>query len=308
VWNCLILFVGEYLSVWPEICRFLSQIQWTFLGGISGKNYSGRIFQKFRANQGYPIPKLVKFRPNFCNFIMGPYSAPKHFPLLFAPRQGGTSINESQREDTGKKNQDILFSENRFCSLSVWESLRLSPLVFWSEIFTRHSSLCLLSFGWCFSPRFVPQDWQKKFYPSLPGLKERFVCVWNCLVLFVGEYSCVRPEICRVLSQIQWRFLGGISGKNYSGKMFQKFCANLGYPLPKLEKFRPNFCNFILGTYCAHKHFRMLFAPRHGGTSINESQREDAGKKSQDILFSENRFCSLSVWDPLRLTPWVFSS
>jgi len=165
VWNCLIFFVGEYSSIWPEICRVLSQIKWRFLGGISGTNYYGRIFQKFCANQGYhPLPKLVKFRHNFYNFILGPYCAErnshKQFRMLFAPRQGGTSINESQKEDTGKKNQNVLFSENRFCSLSVWDLLRLTPWVFWSEIFTRHSSLCLLSFGWGLSPRFLPQHWQ----------------------------------------------------------------------------------------------------------------------------------------------------
>jgi len=127
----------------------------------------------------------------------------------------------------------------------------------------------------------------------MPGLKGRFVCVWNCLIFFVGEYSSVWPEICRVLFQIQWRFLGGISRKNYYGRTFQKFCANQGYPLPKLLKFRPNFYNFILGLYCteknSNKYFRMLFAPRQGGTSKNESQKEDTGKKSQDILFSENQ-------------------
>ena len=41
------------------------------------KNYFGRIFHKFCANQGYPLPKLVKFRPTFCNFILGPYCAEK---------------------------------------------------------------------------------------------------------------------------------------------------------------------------------------------------------------------------------------
>jgi len=127
------------------------------------KNYSGRIFQKFCANQGYLLPKLVKFRSNFCNSIMGPYCAVKnshkHFRMLFAPRQGGTSINESQKEDTGKKSQDVFFSETRFYSLSVWDLLRLSTWVFWSEIFTRHLSLCLLSFGWGLTLRFVPQDW-----------------------------------------------------------------------------------------------------------------------------------------------------
>jgi len=47
VWNCLIFFVGEYSSVWPEICRVLSQIQSRFLREISGKNYFGIIFHKF---------------------------------------------------------------------------------------------------------------------------------------------------------------------------------------------------------------------------------------------------------------------
>jgi len=76
------------------------------------------------------------------------------------PRLGGTSINKSQKEDTGKKSQDVLFSENQFFSLSVWDLLRLTPWVFRSQIFTRHSSLCLLSFGWDLRPKFVPQDLQ----------------------------------------------------------------------------------------------------------------------------------------------------
>jgi len=294
VWNCVIFFVGEYSSVWPEICRVLSQIQWRFLGGISGKNYSGKIFQKFCANQGYPLPKHVKYRPNFCNFIMGPYCAErnshKYFRMLFPSRQGGTSINESQKEDTGKKSQDVLLSENWFCSLSVWDLLRLTPWVFWSEIFTRHSSLCLLSFGWGWAPDSFHKIGNKFFIRHCQGWKEgSFVC--ETVIFFVGEYSSVWPEICRVLSQIQWRFLGGISGKNYSGIIFQKFCANQGYPLLKHVKFRPNFCNFIMGPYCAernsHKHFRMLFPSRQGGTSIKKSKKEDKGTKSQDVLFLE---------------------
>jgi len=46
--------------------------------------------------------------------------------------------------------------------------------------------------------------------------------------------------------------------------------------------------------------------PREGGTSIKQSQKEDTGKKGLDVLFSKNQFCSLSVWDSLRLTPWYF--
>ena len=115
------------------------------------KTIPGEFFRNFVQNQGYRFPKLVKFGPNFCNFILGPYCAEKnlhkHIRMLFAPRQGGKSINESQKEDTAKKSQDVLFSKNRFCSLSVWDLLRPTPWVFWSEIFSRHSSLCLLSFG-----------------------------------------------------------------------------------------------------------------------------------------------------------------
>jgi len=66
----------------------------------------------------------------------------------------------TKKKDTGKKIQDTLFSENQFCSLSVWDLLRLTPWVFLSEIFTRRSSPCLLSFGWDLRFRFVPQDWK----------------------------------------------------------------------------------------------------------------------------------------------------
>jgi len=69
VWNCLIFFVGEYLYVWPEICRVLSQTQWRFLRGISGK-------------------KL--FRENFSEILCKPRRSTKtceispYFPKLYS--------------------------------------------------------------------------------------------------------------------------------------------------------------------------------------------------------------------------------
>jgi len=67
---------------------------------------------------------------------------------------------KNQKRRYGGEKQGVLFSENQFCSPSVSDLLRLTPWVFWSEIFTRRSSPCLLSFGWDLSPGFVPQDWQ----------------------------------------------------------------------------------------------------------------------------------------------------
>jgi len=63
-------FLGEYSSVWPNTCHVLSQIQWGFLHVISTKNNFQRNFQKFCANQGYPLPKYLNICPTFCNFIL----------------------------------------------------------------------------------------------------------------------------------------------------------------------------------------------------------------------------------------------
>jgi len=55
----------------------------------------------------------------------------------------------------GEDKPDVLISENQFFLLSVWDLLRFTSWVFWSEIFTRHWSLCLLS--WLtFEPRIRP--------------------------------------------------------------------------------------------------------------------------------------------------------
>ena len=169
--------------------------------------------------------------------------------------------------------------------------------------------MCLLSFGWDLSPKFVPEDLKYIFYSSLPGLKGRFVCVWNWLIFFLGEYSFVLPEICRVVSQIHSRFFRRISKNKDFGIIFQKFCANQGYPLPKLVKFRPTFCNFVLGLCCIEKiHTSTFICCLHPGKEARSwtNHKKKIGIKCQDVLFSEIQFCSLSVWDLLRLTPGVF--
>jgi len=47
------------------------------------KKYFGRIFQKFCANQGYPLPKFVKFRRTFWIFIIRPYCVGKTHTSTF---------------------------------------------------------------------------------------------------------------------------------------------------------------------------------------------------------------------------------
>jgi len=164
VWNYLIFFVGEYSSVLPKISRVLSQIQRRFWCGISGKKLLRDNFQEFLCKPRLSSTKTCEISPQYLKFYSGSVlrwkNSHKYFHMLFEPRKGGTCIKKSQKEDTGEKTHDVLFSENQFCSLSVWDLLRLIPWVFWSEIFTRRSSLCLLCFGWDLSPGFVPRDCQ----------------------------------------------------------------------------------------------------------------------------------------------------
>ena len=68
-WWVLILLTWNLLRFVPSSVEILI---WNFR-----KKKFERIFQIFYANQGYPLPKLVKFRTTLCNFILGPYSAEK---------------------------------------------------------------------------------------------------------------------------------------------------------------------------------------------------------------------------------------
>jgi len=54
--------VGEYSSVWPKICRILSQIQWRFLRGIfQDKTISGEFFRNFVQTKAILYQNLWNF-------------------------------------------------------------------------------------------------------------------------------------------------------------------------------------------------------------------------------------------------------
>jgi len=91
-------------------------------------------------------------------------------------------------------------------------------------------------------------------------MKWRFVCVGNCLIFFVGEYSSVWPEICRFFSQTQWRFLRGISGKNYFWRIFRKFCANQKLSSTETCELSPYFRQFLFWVCIALKKFTQVLA------------------------------------------------
>jgi len=84
VWNCLIFFVGEYSSVWPEICRVLSQFKWRFLRENLGKYYFGTIFHKFSRKPRLSSTKTCEISPYFLQFLFYVRIALKKFTQVLS--------------------------------------------------------------------------------------------------------------------------------------------------------------------------------------------------------------------------------
>jgi len=64
---------------------------------------------------------------------------------------------------------------------------------------------------------------------------------------------------------------------NLKKKLFQEnfseILCKLGYPLLKVVEFRPTFCNFILGPYCAEKmHTSTFICCLHPGKEVRHKQ------------------------------------
>jgi len=176
--------------------------------------------------------KLVKFRPTFWNFILGPYCAEKFTEVLsyVVCTEVRRHIHKqiTKRRYGGEKPGRFVFGKPVLLTIGLGFTTPYSlGILVWNfyQTFVTVSTEFLL----IFEPEINPTRLAINFLFITARAKMK-VCV--CVKLFdffVGEYSSVWPKICRVFSEIQWRFLRGISGKNYFGRIFQKFC-----PLPRL--------------------------------------------------------------------------
>jgi len=93
--------------------------------------------------------------------------------------------------------------------------------------------------------------------------------------------------------------------------MFQKFCAIQSYPLPKLVKFSPILCNFILGPCIAKKITQVLSYVV--GTQVRRhvhkqfTKRRYGEEKPGRFVFGKPVLFTLGL-GLTSLTPWVFLS
>jgi len=263
-------FVGEYLSVWLEICHVLSQIYWRFFCGISGKNYFGRIFCKFCQTKAISSTKTCEISPYFLQFLFWFRIAPKKFTQVL-PYVVCTQV----RRHANKR-----ITKRRYREENPRPFVFGKPVLFTLCLgLTTPNSLGVLV--WNFYQTFVTVSIEFRLrleaqirLTRLPinillitARAERKVrlCVklfdffqWRILIRLTWKLSRFVPNSVEILT---WNFR-----KRLFQYIFSKICVNQGYSLPKLVKFRPTFCNFYSGSVLhwksSHKYFHMLFAPR----------------------------------------------
>ena len=148
----------------------------------------------------------------------------------------------------------------------------------------------------------------------MPGLRGRFVCVWNCLIfLWVNTHPLDLKFVvfCPKFSEDSYV---EFQEKNYFGRIFQKFCANQGYPLLKLVKFLPTFSNLFWVCIALKKFTRVLWyvfctqVRRHIHKQI--TKRRYGGEKPGRFVFEKLVLFTLGLGLPtpysLGILVWNF--
>ena len=227
-------FQGEYSSVWREICRIVPNSVHIFTW-----NFRKIFFWNFVKKPRPSSSKICEISPYFLQFCSVLKNCVEKFTQLLSCvvcTLLRTHVHKQITKRRYRKEKPGHF---------VFGTPVLFTLTLGLKILQTFVIVCI-EFWLRFEPQIRPTRFSINILFITAGLKGRFVCVWNCLIFFVGEYSFVWREICCVLTQILSQFLHGILGKNCFRTIFLKFCENQGYPLAKFVKFCPTFYNFIL--------------------------------------------------------------
>ena len=163
-----------------------------FFHKISTRILFGKFSRNFLHSKAHLFPNLQKFSLvlKFYKELILRWKVKKTLTQVLSYVVCIQSRRHVQKEhkdkDIWKKMQNILFRKTSFLVLFALGLglIKPSSLVFWFDIFTRHSLLWVLSCGWGVSLKFVPQDLQWIFYSSLPQLKGRFVSLLNFFIIF----------------------------------------------------------------------------------------------------------------------------
>jgi len=169
----------------------------------------------------------------------------------------------TKRRYEEKKPVRFVFGKLVLCTIGLGLT---THWVFWFEIFTWRSSMCLLRFWLRFEPQIRPTRLARSFL-LITARAERQVL--SCVKLFFFSLVNTDPLDLKFVAfcpEFNEDYYVEFQEKTISGGFFRIFRSNQGYPLSKLVKFRPTFCNFysasVLCWKNSHMYFHMLFAPR----------------------------------------------
>ena len=238
-----------------NLSRFF-QIQWRFLRGITRKNYFGKIFQKFCANQGYPLPKLVKFRPTFWNFILGPYCAEKIQTRLsyVVCTQVRRHVHKqiTRRRYGAEKQGRFVFGKPVLFTLGVGLTTPYSlGILVWNSYQTFIT--VSVEFWLRFEPQVRPTGLAINFlFITARAERKVHLCAklfdffpgW-ILIRLTWNFSRFVPNSVDILT---WNFKKKLFRENFSEILCKPRLSST-----KVVKFRPPFWNIILAPYCAEK-------------------------------------------------------
>ena len=286
-------------------------ITWNFRKKLLWVNFS-EIF----ANQDYPLLKLVKFRPTFCSFILGLYCTEKFHTstsiCCLHPCKEARPQKNLKKEIRERKSRTFCFRKTCFVHSRSGTSYALLLGCFGQQFLldVRHCVYWVLAKIW--GPDSSHKIGNKFFINHCQGRKEgSFVCetVWYF------SWANTRPFDLKFVA-----FCPKFNGDSYvefqektiSGEFFGNFVQTKAILYQNLWNFGLLSAIFILGPYCTEKFHTSTsiccLHPSKEARPQKNHKNEIRGRKSMTFFFSENLFCSLSVWDFLRLTPWVFRS
>jgi len=173
----------------------------------------------------YPLPKLVKFRPNFCNFILRSVLRWKKFTqalsyVFCAKVRRHVHKRITKRRYGEEKPGGFVFGKPVLFTLGLGLTTPYSlGILVWNfyQTFVNVS----IEFWLRFESQIRTTRLAINFVFVTARAERRFVCVWNCLIFFVGEYLSVWPEACYVffpnsVEILGWNFRKKLIRENFS--------------------------------------------------------------------------------------------
>ena len=223
---------------------------------IQEKNYFGRIFHKFSRKPRLSSTKTTEIPPYFLQFLFCVRIALKKFTQVLSYVVYTQVRRHVQKRITnsryGEEKPRHFVLRKQFCSLSVWDLLRLTPWVFLSEIFYHMFVTVSIVFWVIFEPQILPTRLETNFLLiTVRAERKVHLCVklfdfyhgW-IIIRLTWNFSRFVPNSVDILT---WKFRKKLFQENF----LEIFAQTKAILYQNLWSFGLLSAVFILRPYCA---------------------------------------------------------